>query len=59
MRISSPFKDYYDHLQAFTIGQSKIWSRIWSDSEVSKLFTNLYYDYTYTGNTRHDEERCR
>lgn len=35
MRINSNYKDYYDHLQRYTFGQSKIYNRFWSLSEES------------------------
>lgn len=29
MRIKSQFKDYYDHMQKYVVGQSTVWNRSW------------------------------
>jgi hypothetical protein len=29
VRIKSQFKDYYDHMQKYVVGQSTVWNRSW------------------------------
>lgn len=57
MRIRSPFKDYYDSLQQWTYGQSKFFTRIWSDPVKNKYFTGLHSDYCYSKDSRRNEVR--
>lgn len=46
MRINSDYKDYYDHLQSYTYGNSKTYNRNWSKMEyISDSYSNLYYNF--------------
>lgn len=44
MRIKSQFKDYYDHMQKYVVGQSTVWNRSWC-SMSSKLPTPRIHYY--------------
>ena len=55
MRVSSPFKDYYDVYQKYTFGASKIYNRYWSDGKSDFKYKNFYSNSYWIVNSRNKD----